>query len=141
PNEFAAFRLIGLFTASIGLPFFAVAANAPMLQAWFARTGHPQALDPYFLYGASNLGSFCALLAYPILIEPMLTLRDQSRLWTGGFMLLAALIALCGFFLSATTQPMAAQHGPAEAPTWRARMTWMALAFVPSALLIAVTSH
>jgi hypothetical protein len=145
PNEYAAFWLIGLFAASIGLPFFAVAANAPMLQAWFARTGHPQALDPYFLYGASNLGSFCALLAYPVLLEPMLTLRDQSKLWSGGFLLLMLLIAACGALLTATMrQPREQRSGhvvAAAAPTWRERMTWMGLAFVPSALLIAVTSH
>ncbi len=145
PNEYAAFWLIGLFAVSIGLPFFAVAANAPILQAWFARTGHPQALDPYFLYGASNLGSFCALLAYPVLLEPLLTLRDQSRLWSGGFALLMLLIAACGALLTLTMRQARAQRSlnvaAAAAPTWRERMTWMALAFVPSALLIAVTSH
>ena len=88
PSEHAALWLIGLFGVSIGLPFFAVAANAPMLQAWFARTSHPQAQDPYFLYGASNLGSFAALLAYPIVIEPFLTLREQSAAWSTGFVAL-----------------------------------------------------
>src|SRR5581483_6047570 len=78
PVDHQAIWLIGLFGASIGLPFFAVAANAPLLQAWFARTTHPQARDPYFLYGASNLGSFFSLLAYPVLLEPFLTLREQS---------------------------------------------------------------
>ena len=145
PGEYAAFWLIGLFAASIGLPFFAVAANAPMLQAWFSRTGHPQALDPYFLYGASNLGSFCALLAYPVLLEPMLTLRDQSRLWSGGFLLLMLLIAACGALLTATMRQAREQPSSdviaVAVPTRRERMTWMALAFVPSALLIAVTSH
>ena len=57
-----AFWLIGLFAVSIGLPFFALSANAPLLQAWFARTDHPAANDPYFLYAASNVGSFLALL-------------------------------------------------------------------------------
>src|SRR5262249_1004166 len=52
--------LIGLFTASMGLPFFALAANSPLLQAWFARTDPPAAKDPYFLYAASNVGSFLA---------------------------------------------------------------------------------
>ena len=61
-----AFWLLGLFAVSIGLPFFALAANAPLLQAWFARTDHPSANDPYFLYAASNIGSFLALLSYPI---------------------------------------------------------------------------
>jgi hypothetical protein len=144
PNDYAAFWLIGVFAVSIGLPFFAVAANAPMLQAWFARTGHPQARDPYFLYGASNLGSFCALLAYPVLLEPLLTLRDQSRLWSGGFVLLMLLLAACGALLTLTMRQAGVQPSSAAAtaaPSWHGRMTWMALAFVPSALLIAVTSH
>ena len=59
--------LLMLFAISIGPPFFALAANAPLLQAWFARTDHPSATDPYFLYAASNIGSFPALLSYPTL--------------------------------------------------------------------------
>src|SRR5438067_527349 len=72
PATREAFWLIGLFAVSIGLPFFALAANAPLLQAWFARTNHPSARDPYFLYAASNVGSFLALLAYPLAIEPLI---------------------------------------------------------------------
>ena len=80
-----AFWLLGLFAVSIGLPFFALAANAPLLQAWFARTDHPAASDPYFLYAASNVGSFLALLSYPILIEPLIPLSAQTWLWAVGF--------------------------------------------------------
>src|SRR5205085_5649020 len=50
PTSGYAFWLLGLFAVSIGLPFFALAANNPMLQAWFVRTGHPDGPDPYFLY-------------------------------------------------------------------------------------------
>jgi hypothetical protein len=63
PPAAEALWLIGLFTVSIGLPFFALAANSPLLQAWFARTDHPDAKDPYFLYAASNVGSFLALVS------------------------------------------------------------------------------
>ena len=76
-----AFWLLGLFAVSIGLPFFALAANAPLLQAWFARSGHPSAGDPYLLYAASNVGSFLALLAYQLAIEPLIRLGDQTRIW------------------------------------------------------------
>src|SRR5262245_10966655 len=62
--------LVGLLAVSIGLPFFAVSATAPLLQKWFAHTDHPSAGDPYFLYGGSNLGSLAALLLYPLAIEP-----------------------------------------------------------------------
>src|SRR5437764_11981810 len=91
--------LLGLFAVSIGLPFFALAANSPLLQAWFARTDHPAAKDPYFLYAASNVGSFLALLAYPIAIEPFIRLGDQTWLWSAAFVALIVLIAGCGKLL------------------------------------------
>ena len=90
---------MGLFAAAVGLPFMAISANAPLLQAWFARTGHPRGHDPYFLYGASNLGSFFALLAYPLLLEPQFGLTALSRQWTLGFMLLGLAIAICFWLL------------------------------------------
>src|SRR5712672_3637768 len=91
--------LMGLFAASIGLPFFALAANSPLLQAWFARTDHPAAKDPYFLYAASNIGSFLALVSYPSVIEPFVGLRDQASFWSLGFGLLIALLVACGALL------------------------------------------
>jgi hypothetical protein len=137
--------LLGLFGASIGLPFFAVSANAPLLQAWFARTTHAQASDPYFLYGASNLGSFFALLAYPILFEPFLTLRDQSGLWSAAFVFLILLLIGSALLMGRNMRPGAADERAATSarsrPSWTERCQWMALAFVPSGMLIAVTSH
>src|SRR4051812_17297474 len=96
PNSGYALWLLGLFAVSIGLPFFALAANNPLLQAWFVRTGHPNGPDPYFLYASSNIGSFLALLSYPVLLEPIFTLRTQNLIWTGGYGLLIVLIATCG---------------------------------------------
>ncbi len=92
--------LMALFAASIGLPFAALSASAPLLQAWFAATGHSQAHNPYVLYAASNLGSFAALIAYPVLIEPLFPLREQAGLWAVGFALLAVLIALASLFVA-----------------------------------------
>ncbi len=92
---------------SIGLPFFALSANAPLLQAWFARTDHPAAKDPYFLYAASNVGSFLALLSYPLLIEPLVRLTDQTWLWSVGFYILILLIAGCGALLWRIGSPAA----------------------------------
>src|SRR5258707_13976787 len=91
--------LIALFAISIGLPFFALAANSPLLQAWFARTDHPAARAPYFLYAASNIGSFLALLAYPTVIEPLVRLSDQTRFWSAGFVVLILMIGSCGVLL------------------------------------------
>lgn len=137
--------LLGLFAVSIGLPFFALAANNPLLQAWFVRTGHPNGPDPYFLYASSNIGSFLALLSYPVLLEPMFSLRTQNVLWTVGYGILILLIAGCGVLLlrSPPVAVMEADAGDAEAPApaWAMRLRWIFLAAVPSGLLIAVTAH
>src|SRR5215469_309384 len=99
PASGEAFWLIGLFASSIGLPFFALAANGPLLQTWFARTDHPAAGDPYFLYAASNVGSFLALIAYPTVIEPLVPLSRQSLIWSFAFYILLAAIVASGVLL------------------------------------------
>jgi hypothetical protein len=86
---------LGLLALVVGLPFFVVATTAPLLQRWFSYSGHPAARDPYFLYGASNIGSFASLIAYPFLIEPLMALGDQSGLWAGGYVALLALVLMC----------------------------------------------
>jgi hypothetical protein len=91
--------LLLLLSMTVGVPMFVVSASAPLLQKWFANTSHPSAKDPYFLYGASNLGSMLALLAYPTVVEPFLRLKEQSIDWTAGYGVLAALTALCAVFL------------------------------------------
>jgi hypothetical protein len=144
PAQGEALWLLGLFALSIGLPFFALAANGPLLQAWFVRTDHPAAKDPYFLYAASNVGSFLALLSYPVAVEPLVRLGDQTLFWTVGFYVLILLIAACGVLLlrSPNRLPdMAASLDEAAAPRWRDIAIWGALAAVPSGLLIAVTAH
>lgn len=137
--------LLGLFAVSIGLPFFALAANNPLLQAWFVRTGHPNGPDPYFLYASSNIGSFLALLSYPVLLEPMFSLRTQNLIWTCGYGLLIVLIAACGVLLLKSPAFVMASPGAGEtdapAPSWTLRARWIFLAAVPSGLLIAVTAH
>src|SRR6201997_623603 len=145
PTSGYAVWLLGLFAVSIGLPFFALAANNPLLQAWFVRTGHPNGPDPYFLYASSNIGSFLALLSYPVLLEPMFTLRTQNLIWTSCYGLLIVLIATCGLLLlrapaSAAVDTLAADTD-ARPPPWALRTRWILLAAVPSGLLIAVTAH
>src|SRR5262244_3430823 len=141
PEAAQALWLMGLFTASIGLPFFALAANSPLLQAWFARTDHPAAKDPYFLYAASNVGSFLALVSYPIVIEPFVRLGDQAWWWSIGFCFLIALLAGCGA-LRWRAPDEDARAGAADAPpTWKDAGFWVARAAVPAGLLVAVTAH
>ncbi len=111
------FAVLWLLLGLVGLPFFVVATSAPLLQKWFAGTGHPAAKDPYFLYGASNLGSMLALIIYPTLVEPNLSLENQSLLWTISYSALVALIAGCALLVwapptlmprveSATSEPL-----------------------------------
>jgi len=138
--------LVGRLFVILGLPFFALSASGPLLQSWFTRTGHPAAGDPFFLYGASNLGSLVALLAFPLLFEPLTTLSTQSRLWTGVFAVLVAMVVACA--AAARRTPPRYGESPAviairTGPTalWRARALWIALAFIPSSLLLGVTSY
>jgi hypothetical protein len=141
---------LAMFAASIGLPFMAVSANAPLLQAWFARTGHPNAGDPYFMYAASNLGSLIALLGYPFFLEPAFGLSQLSHFWAYGYALLVLAI-VASFFLMRGAQAggvpetvaatPAGEAVSAEAPTLANRLSWIGLAFVPAALLTAFTVH
>lgn len=144
PAEGQAFWLIGMFTFSVGLPFFAVAGNGPLLQSWFARTRHRDAGNPYFLYAASNLGSFAALLLYPLLFETTLRLPQQSAGWSIGFATLALLIMASGYIMHMTDtnrQAGSVQHINVAAPKKRLIAEYIWLSFVPSALLVAVTAH
>jgi hypothetical protein len=114
------------------------------LQAWFVRTGHRDAHDPYFLYAASNVGSFLALLSYPLLFEPIFTLHAQNRIWSIGFAALIVLIAACGLLMLRVPARMArktkrSRSGPK--PGWPTIGRWVFIAAVPSGLLVAVTAY
>jgi hypothetical protein len=142
PQHGTALWLFGLFAVSIGLPFFTLSATAPLLQSWFAASGHRQAGNPYVLYAASNLGSFAALFAYPIVIEPLLTLKAQAAGWSLGFA--ACVVLLAGASLcTSDAAPVAAEAPPEDEASSHAieRGRWIALAAVPSGLVIAVTAH
>ncbi|MEH2498397.1 hypothetical protein V1294_004876 [Bradyrhizobium sp. AZCC 1678] len=142
PLDGTALWLFGLFAASIGLPFFTLSASAPLLQSWFAASGHRQASNPYVLYAASNLGSFAALFAYPVVIEPFLTLKTQTAAWSIGFALLAILLSVVGLFATRAV-PATAQAEVADDVRTSAgeRLRWIALAAIPSGLVIAVTAY
>lgn len=127
----------------IGLPFFVLSTTAPVLLRWASLTGHRRAGDPYFLYGASNTGSFLALLSYPLVIEPRLDLAQQGRLFAGGCLLLVLLLGCCAAFLRGAPPPAEAgpQELPSAAPAWGTRLRWLALSFVPCSLMMGVTAY
>ena len=133
--------LITRLATTVGPPFFAISATAPLLQRRFSRTDHPAAADPYFLYAASNAGSLLALLAYPFFIEPALPLSQQSRDWSFGLGVLALGIALCWVGYRRHMTSIAVVTETAPRPTAADRLRWTAYAFVPSSLLLAVTAY
>lgn len=147
--------LIGLLTVSLGGPFFMLSTGAPLLQRWFSHTGHPSAANPYFLYAASNLGSMIALLAYPTLLEPSMRTATQSRLWSVAYVALIALVAVCGVLTTRGSRFKRVRaletnfkcSDPLEnslenyVVTPARRFKWVALAFVPSSLLLGVTTY
>ena len=149
--------LLGALLLVAGPSFFAIAGTGPLLQKWFSNTGHVLAKDPYFLYSASNLGSLISLLGYPVLLESHLRLREQSLLWTSGYFALALLILFCGASVWRFHQSRAGGGDNAsrqaeqdtsaramdrrEIISGRQRLRWLAFAFVPSSLMLGVTSY
>jgi len=143
------FWLLGVLLFTVGLPFFVLSSTTPVLQRWFGDTDHKHAHDPYFLYAASNVGSLAGLLAYPILLEPLLRLSQQSRYWKSGYVVFVLMTVACAVLVWRRGGELA----PADAnqtkdlsvvaPTkelWRQRLRWIVLAFVPSSLMIGVTT-
>ena len=134
--------LVGVLIVSLGAPFVVLSATAPLLQRWLA-SAEPPAKNPYVLYAASNAGSFLGLLAFPLLLEPAFRLSQQRIFWTVVYAVAVALVALCGRAIwhrlpSGSREPQLGDD--ADAPQWRHRLRWVVLAFVPSSLLLGVTT-
>ncbi|WP_343526790.1 hypothetical protein [Sphingomonas sp.] len=127
-----------LLVLSIGPLFFVVSAQAPLVQRWFALAEPGR--DPYALYAASNLGSFAGLLAYPLLVEPAMALSGQSRMWSIGYALLAVLVLACATRLPVARAQEEASPMVTPAPGWRRVLLWIALAAVPSGLVLATST-
>ncbi len=155
-----AWWLLKTLALTVGPPFLVLSASAPLLQRWFSRTRDASASDPYYLYAASNAGSLFALLGFPVLLEPRLTLGEQGRVWTFGYVALAALIAACAFAALRARRPGVAaaavdveggaggevvdervRDENATPVTWRRRLRWVLLAFAPSSLVLGVTTY
>jgi hypothetical protein len=137
------FWLIGVLSLAIGLPFFVVSTTAPLIQKWFANVGHHTSDDPYYLYAASNSGSLIALLSYPFLIEPNIGLANQKSYWSIGFVVLCLLVAGCAFTLwkaQKNTDEEVNETIQDSEPSLSTKLHWLALAFVPSSLLLGLTT-
>ena len=126
-----------LLLISVGPLFFAISAQAPLLQRWLAVGG----LNPYPLYVASNLGSFCGLIAYPLLLEPMVGVAENSLWWSWGYGVMLLLVAACGLPLLRTDHAPAAREPTRRAIPARTFVRWALIAAVPSGLMLSTTLH
>ncbi|MBN1687963.1 MAG: fused MFS/spermidine synthase [Candidatus Omnitrophica bacterium] len=137
--------LLRILLVGIGLPFFVVSTTSPLIQKWFSGIKHASSHDPYFLYAASNLGSLIALLSYPVWIEAAWALQTQSHYWGLVYILFFLLTLSCAFLL------VHSQRRQIESPqetasltnrplTAKKRLFWILLAFVPSSLMLGVTT-
>lgn len=135
--------LLAVLTLSIGAPFAILSATAPLVQAWHARTiGATEGKEPYALYAASNFGSLIALLAYPIVVEPLSTLAGQRIGWSAGYGLFIVVIgALALAVVRVRSAAVEATVASTPRPAWRTRVLWVALAAIPSSLMLGVTTH
>ena len=146
--------LLSVLFCRVAPVFFVLSITSPLMQKWFARSGHKQGSDPYFLYAASNIGSILALLAYPFVIEVQLGVAAQTSYWMYGFAFFAALAAVCGMASvygsnRLTSSPKSGvetevknESGLEErSMTWARRMYWVLLSFVPSSLMLGVTTY
>lgn len=139
PEQSTVLQTLGLFAFGVGVPFAVLSANAPLIQSWYARSGGPNAEDPYFLYGASNLGSLIALLAFPLAAEPLFGATMIGWGWAAGFVALGLFLFLSGL---AARDGAAIRPAPAKVALPKVNQIgkWLLLAFIPSSLMLSVTT-
>lgn len=135
--------LLWTLALMIGLPFAVVSTTGPLLQRWYSWTSGPGSDDPYFLFAASNVGSFGGLLAYPFLIEPFVSLDTQRLAWSAGFVVFVLLTATCALVARRDSVGADVSREPeVRTPLARGRMLrWMWWSFLPSGLMLAITAH
>ena len=137
--------LVSALVLQLGLPFLALSATQPLLQAWLGRSGHPLSATPYVLYSASNLGSFAGLIGYILLAEPLLALSQQSMGWSALYVLGMVLLVLAGYRLTQAVPRVASGVSPVpttpEPVGWARMGLWVFLAFLPSSLSLGVTTY
>lgn len=127
-----------LLLGSIGPLFFIVAAQAPLMQRWYTFSDGG---DPYPLYAASNLGSFGGLIAYPLVVEPFLSVAEQSLMWTLGYVVLLLLVVMCGLRLPIVTPTATDDRAAGQLPSRRSVVGWILLAAIPSGLMLSTSLH
>jgi hypothetical protein len=129
---------------AVGPMFVLSAAQAPLLQSWLRQNGSNE--TPYGLYVWSNLGSFVGLLAYPLLFDPITPLTLQSKLWSWGFAgfvagMAALALALLRYESAPSDKLLPSINGSTQWPNWQQGLKWLVHAAIPSALVLATTTH
>jgi hypothetical protein len=142
--EAPAVRILWLLALATGLPYLVLAANSPLMQAWFHASAPGR--SPYRLFVLSNLGSMLALLSYPFLVEPFLELPVQGLTWAGLFALFATGAFACGLraWRASPRVPGPAEPGhepPPSRPGPARHLAWAAMAACASAMLVASTNQ
>ena len=130
-----------VLSVTAGLPFLLLSATGTLVQAWWARL-HPDS-SPYRLYALSNVGSMAGLLAYPLIMEPLVGLRMQAWVWSGALALFGLLCAICALIASSVPAHVENPATPADASAPASRWTrvaWIVLPMIPSVLLLAITA-
>jgi len=131
-------EILRLLASSAGLPFFVLSTTGPLVQSWYA--GSRMARFPYRLFALSNAASLLALLAYPVVIEPVFPVREQLQWWTGGYMVLVVLLVL-----GAIDNRSWSAGGAADAlnvPHASSRpLLWIALAACASTLWLGIANY
>ena len=140
PGTVPAVTVIVALVLMVGAPFFALSTATPTLQTWFAHSAHHRALDPYFLYALSNVGSLVGLLGYPLLVERLLPLRTQTMVWAVGYACFAVLTVVAARMVGSWQAPRVVRSTEGR-PSRRRRLRWAMVAFVPSLALLGVTRH
>ena len=155
-DSISPFAVFVQLTLSTAVPFLALSTLSPGLQRLFSYGNHSTAGDPYYLYAASNLGSFTGLLAYPLILEPLIGLQAQSNFWMMLYSLLAISVIICAVIVFTnrrdliSIKPIAAAkktkkaletHKEEQPITWKRRFAWLCLAAIPSSLMIGVTTE
>ncbi|HWW99056.1 MAG TPA: hypothetical protein VNY74_15225, partial [Edaphobacter sp.] len=132
--------IFSILAYTIGLPFLLLGATSPLLQLWFLRTQGGSI--PYRLFALSNAGSLLALIAYPFLVEPNITLKLQRTLWSLGFLIYAVLCTMLSRQTSSATPTTEIQKEPSAPPTRATtKWLWFLLPMAAAMQLSAVTAH
>lgn len=129
-----------LMFGTIGGPYFVLSASAPLLQKWFGSSDHEKSDNPYFLYAISNIGSMGSLLAYPVLIERLMTLTLQGKLWTYGYYLLTVLIVMVAAYVWNYKIIPEDDSNEIKRIRFSEKLLWIFYAFIPSSLMLGITT-